>query len=1604
MFDADRALHRFRPTDVVNFAKESTKQSINNMTQWRKYTIKYNTLAGGLFDERQLTEEAYNCYYWFGIPRNLRQRLEHRILQGRPIHDTSYYTIREIEIAAEWYFRRTRPEAMLLNASEFGFDDYEPEDDSDSDSEDSDSDSDREYQRSRHKKKRSSSRSKREKKVKGSPTTTKKAKFNGNEEEIAGMIRQLNGMKLEDPDYAPAYYKVLALDTTGNAVRCIRAPSVSPPMSNRRTSYSSPAPTNRSTDSTPSSTPLSPPSVPREPSTYPNNIPLNERACYGCGKQGHRVSQCPEVTELVSRNLLQNNAETGRLEWKNGAPLQRHFGETIVHAVERATTGQQGPNVMFTYVDSIPGTRRAVQNFFQAAQHKQQTSRICEIYSDEEESEFDYVETEDDDEHSDSGYKTEEEDRQVYLSVPKNIKFAQDYDQTDDDYDYEDVSVFEADRRTPSTRIARKQIFDGVYPPPRSRAQIPPTHRTPPRNSVPAPPAATGPPPTDSTSVPPAVIPKIQPPQLTPSRSVPTIPRPPTPPLKSSIRKQPELPQLTPVDVRKPRSAPDEDVDIPPIRAHDRVIPPDPPDPDRRPATATEKEHDRSLTQPNTRQSAISNTVNRSAVTNRVFDTKVEVSLRELMEVSKDIRTEFTDLIKVRNPKALLLRNPTNMHPDAPLTSLHAYMVNKKDYWPSTRGILIRLEMTVQQFVEGDSTEEAKALTINAIIDTGSQLNVVRADIGRQRITAPVDPRCMINMNDANGGSGQLRGLIRRAPLWLGNWLSFGDLWMSEQAPFELLLGRPWQRANRVTIDEREEGTYLVMKDPDGHPKLELLAAKADDSKGKPYIDYLSSAMQVFHMHEDDEGGIARSTELDDLDNLQADSASTLEPESTMVSMGNQALANCNQYKRHAKPIHQPFLLLDPKNPSNCPLNNYESMDSAYAYPPLEVIGATADDPGGSRTINDSTQTEVQGAQPPEATSFPILALEIGRLTIAVMRVLQVVIGGVTLFFCWVFTRLFENTEPRDLTGALTRQMLRAQTSTSPTPEQSKCNLRLFAADVFADRDESSTARRTLNASMLYSFLFAAGVLTKTADNQFVLRRTCTPASQPHLGLHLLQCLFLPFFVCPSPTHCTITTASRMPLPFLLSIDPRSPVFIHTISFYYILFLILLVSLPLLYYFFLPRRMMCKHQCQRCYATYPQCCHCISDVHYPHDVHVTTTYDITFSTATQTACLLTGIVALVLALRTLVAHFSGLIELQVYLCICGRASSAFGTQDDPTLAEVFPLISTTFKSNSSAMNNDWSLAADWTTVTLDERVLDLPRTCEAMAITDPTALTLACFFWTHIYCWYGCPRCVIMDNGSEVKAAFDELMKRLRIPHVRISGYNKHATGKVECGHYTSLEALVCSCSGRMDKWPEHLPLALFADRITVSRVTGLSPYQLLHGTDPILPFDLFESTFLATGFKPGISTSELLALRIRQLSKLNADVTRATDTLKQSHFRSKDQFERKFKHRLMKRDYRPHELVLLRNIGIENQISVRRKTDDRYFGPYQVVRKNIGGGYILSELDGAEFSKNPVAAFRLLPYINRHHPFMLHDDDSVSSTDDENTESDSNGSSGFDV
>lgn len=89
--------------------------------------------------------------------------------------------------------------------------------------------------------------------------------------------------------------------------------------------------------------------------------------------------------------------------------------------------------------------------------------------------------------------------------------------------------------------------------------------------------------------------------------------------------------------------------------------------------------------------------------------------------------------------------------------------------------------------------------------------------------------------------------------------------------------------------------------------------------------------------------------------------------------------------------------------------------------------------------------------------------------------------------------------------------------------------------------------------------------------------------------------------------------------------------------------------------------------------------------------------------------------------------------------------------------------------------------------------------------------------------------------------------------------YNWRANGKVERGHAPIVNALVKSCDGRMGQWPNLLPLALLADRTTVSTVTGFAPLQLFNGHLPLMFVESAISTWRTIGWKDGVIREELL-------------------------------------------------------------------------------------------------------------------------------------------------
>jgi hypothetical protein len=281
---------------------------------------------------------------------------------------------------------------------------------------------------------------------------------------------------------------------------------------------------------------------------------------------------------------------------------------------------------------------------------------------------------------------------------------------------------------------------------------------------------------------------------------------------------------------------------------------------------------------------------------------------------------------------------------------------------------------------------------------------------------------------------------------------------------------------------------------------------------------------------------------------------------------------------------------------------------------------------------------------------------------------------------------------------------------------------------------------------------------------------------------------------------------------------------------------------------------------------------------------------------------------------------------------------------------------------------------------------------EGRATTSDSGRVIADFIFQDILCRWGALEELVTDNGPAYIAALDILASRYGIRHIRISGYNSRANGIVESKHFDVREAVVKTCRGNESRWREVLHQVFWAERITIRKSTGYSPYYMVHGVHPLLPFDITEATFLSPNQDFGMTTEELIATRACQLAKRPEDLATMQQSVTKARLANLERFEKRHGSRIVDFDFKPGALVLVRNTRYEE--SLNRKTKPRYIGPMVVVRKTIGTSYVVAELDGSQ-SQLRVAGFRLIPYFSRTRTAIpiipnLSDDDDATEEDPE--------------
>lgn len=86
-----------------------------------------------------------------------------------------------------------------------------------------------------------------------------------------------------------------------------------------------------------------------------------------------------------------------------------------------------------------------------------------------------------------------------------------------------------------------------------------------------------------------------------------------------------------------------------------------------------------------------------------------------------------------------------------------------------------------------------------------------------------------------------------------------------------------------------------------------------------------------------------------------------------------------------------------------------------------------------------------------------------------------------------------------------------------------------------------------------------------------------------------------------------------------------------------------------------------------------------------------------------------------------------------------------------------------------------------------------------------------------------------------------------------------------------------------VENWPHYLPLALWADRISIRRSTGYLAFELLYGRDCLLPMDLDILSWRMVSWELVNDREDLIPARMWQLDQRALSEARAAEQLELS-------------------------------------------------------------------------------------------------------------------------
>src|SRR6201992_1362182 len=195
----------------------------------------------------------------------------------------------------------------------------------------------------------------------------------------------------------------------------------------------------------------------------------------------------------------------------------------------------------------------------------------------------------------------------------------------------------------------------------------------------------------------------------------------------------------------------------------------------------------------------------------RALDAKITISTCELLAASSNVRRHVKDIVTTKKVAANLLEADESdvysygvSEPDPELSSIFFNLVK---YNPSSSAAAsLPLRVIFPTFAPGVEPE--------CILDGGAQIVVMRRDIW-EKLQTPITVNKAMSMESANATTTMTLGVLENHPVQLGPITVYLQIQVVNEAPFEVLLGRPFFDITSCAEVSRSGGNHEIhVKDP----------------------------------------------------------------------------------------------------------------------------------------------------------------------------------------------------------------------------------------------------------------------------------------------------------------------------------------------------------------------------------------------------------------------------------------------------------------------------------------------------------------------------------------------------------------------------------------------------------------------------------------------------------------------------------------------------------------------------------------------------------------------------------------------------------------------